>query len=85
MKSLENKNIIVTGGGRGIGASACKLLAKVGANVIITCRTEKEGLAVEKDILDLVDFIISSNATYITGQNIEVAGGYMMSLDSGLT
>jgi len=38
-----------------------------------------------KDILDLVDFIISPNATYITGQNIEVAGGYMMSLNSHLT
>ena len=37
-----------------------------------------------KDILDLVDFIISSNATYITGQNIEVAGGYMMSLNTHL-
>tara|TARA_B100000809_G_C15070698_1_gene505885 strand:- start:238 stop:975 length:738 start_codon:yes stop_codon:yes gene_type:complete len=38
-----------------------------------------------KDILDLVDFIISPNATYITGQNIEVAGGYMMSLNSHRT
>ena len=38
-----------------------------------------------KDILDLVDFIISPNATYITGQNIEVAGGYMMSLNSHLS
>ena len=37
-----------------------------------------------KDILDLVDFIISPNATYITGQNIEVAGGYMLSLNSHL-
>ena len=37
-----------------------------------------------KDILDLVDFIISANATYITGQNIEVAGGYMMSLNTHL-
>jgi len=35
-----------------------------------------------KDILDLVDFIISTKATYITGQNIEVAGGYMMYLDT---
>ena len=35
-----------------------------------------------KDILDLVDFIISPNASYITGQNIEVAGGYMMSLNA---
>ena len=38
-----------------------------------------------KDILDLVDFIISPNATYITGQNIEVAGGYMMSHNSDFT
>lgn len=37
-----------------------------------------------KDILDLVDFIISPNAAYITGQNIEVAGGYMMSLNTHL-
>ncbi len=40
---------------------------------------------VSKDILDLVDFIISPNANYITGQNIEVAGGYMMSLNSHIT
>ena len=52
MKSLENKNIIVTGGGRGIGEATCKLLAKEGANVVITCRTEEEGLTVEKEILD---------------------------------
>ena len=38
-----------------------------------------------KDILELVDFIISPKATYITGQNIEVAGGYMMSLQSHCT
>ena len=35
-----------------------------------------------EDILNMVDFIISSRANYITGQNIEVAGGYMLSLDS---
>ena len=52
MKSLENKNIIVTGGGRGIGEATCKLLANEGANVVITCRTEEEGNSVEKDILN---------------------------------
>ena len=52
MKSLENKNIIVTGGGRGIGEATCKLLAKEGANVVIACRTEKEGNSVEKNILN---------------------------------
>ena len=35
-----------------------------------------------EDILNMVDFIISSKANYITGQNIEVAGGYMLSLNS---
>lgn len=52
MTSLLNKNVIVTGGGRGIGAAACKLLAKEGANVVITCRTEEEGNSVEKNILN---------------------------------
>ena len=50
MTSLNDKNIIVTGGGRGIGAAACKLLASEGANVIITCRTKEEGLEVEEEI-----------------------------------
>ena len=51
MTSLKNKTVIITGGGRGIGASACKLLADEGANVVITCRTAEEGLSIEKDIL----------------------------------
>ena len=51
MSSLKDKTIIVTGGGRGIGAAACKLLAYEGANVVITCRTAEEGIATEKDIL----------------------------------
>ena len=51
MNSLKNKTVIITGGGRGIGASACKLLADEGANVVITCRTAEEGLSIEKDIL----------------------------------
>ena len=51
MSSLKDKTIIVTGGGRGIGAAACKLLAYEGANVVITCRTAEEGIAAEKDIL----------------------------------
>ena len=34
-----------------------------------------------KDIINMVDFIISSKANYITGQNIEVSGGYMLSLN----
>ena len=51
MDSLKDKTIIVTGGGRGIGAAACRLLASEGANVVITCRTIEEGLSVENDIM----------------------------------
>jgi 3-oxoacyl-[acyl-carrier protein] reductase len=34
--NLKNKNIIVTGGGRGIGAGICKQLASAGAQLAIT-------------------------------------------------
>ena len=51
MSILKNKTYIVTGGGRGIGAEASKLLASKGANIILTCRTESEGLNIEKEIV----------------------------------
>ena len=51
MSNLKNKTYIVTGGGRGIGAEASKLLASKGANIILTCRTESEGLNIEKEIV----------------------------------
>ena len=50
MKNLKNKTFIITGGGRGIGAEASKLIASKGANVVLTCRTESQGLSVEKEI-----------------------------------
>jgi NAD(P)-dependent dehydrogenase (short-subunit alcohol dehydrogenase family) len=39
-KSLENQSILVTGGSTGIGAATANLLARAGARVIITGRTE---------------------------------------------
>ena len=51
MESLNDITVIVTGGGRGIGAAACRLLASEGANIVITCRTVEEGSSVENDIL----------------------------------
>ena len=47
---LKNKNILVTGGGRGIGAEICKTMAACGANVLVnyhTNRDKAEALAVE--------------------------------------
>jgi NAD(P)-dependent dehydrogenase (short-subunit alcohol dehydrogenase family) len=39
-KSLENQSILVTGGSTGIGAATANLLARAGARVVITGRTE---------------------------------------------
>ena len=38
--SLENKVILVTGGGSGLGKSMVKYFLELGANVIITCWRE---------------------------------------------
>jgi NAD(P)-dependent dehydrogenase (short-subunit alcohol dehydrogenase family) len=37
-----------------------------------------------QDICSLVEFLISERGSYITGQNIEVAGGFMMGLKTNL-
>jgi len=42
MKLLEGKNVLVTGGGRGIGREVALDLAKNGANVAVTARTKVE-------------------------------------------
>ena len=36
------------------------------------------------DIAQLVTFLCSEKASYITGQNIDVAGGYMLELQDHL-
>ena len=40
--TLKNKNVLVTGGGRGIGAGICRAMASCGANVIINYHQHKE-------------------------------------------
>ena len=73
MKTLKNKNIIITGGGRGIGAEASKLLASEGANVVLTCRTNEEGLSVEKDILK--SNLLKKN--YVSNKNSLLRGDFI--------
>lgn len=56
-KSLENQSILVTGGSTGIGAATANLLARAGARVVITGRTEatlKESAAQHANIAYVV-------------------------------
>ena len=47
---LENKVVLITGSGRGIGRAMAKLFAKEGVEVFLTARTEKELGAVAKEV-----------------------------------
>ncbi len=47
---LENKTIIVTGSGRGIGRYIAKRLGREGANIVLTARTEEEIKKVGREI-----------------------------------
>jgi len=49
--NLKNKNVLVTGGSRGIGKAICTAFAREGANVIINYRNNHE--AAEKLVSDL--------------------------------
>lgn len=49
---LQNKSVIVTGGGRGIGEYIAKKLAREGGNIVLTGRTTKDIEKVSKDIND---------------------------------
>ena len=79
MENLKNKTFIITGGGRGIGAEASKLIASKGANVILTCRTESQGLLVEKEILNNGD-----SAKFIP-QDVTVENDWRQVIDEGLS
>jgi NAD(P)-dependent dehydrogenase (short-subunit alcohol dehydrogenase family) len=50
MKRVENKVVIVTGGGLGIGRETCLLLAKEGAKVAVTDILDKEGQELVEEI-----------------------------------
>ncbi len=49
-KKLQGQVAIVSGGGRGIGAAAARLLARSGASVVLTARSEEEIDAVANEL-----------------------------------
>ena len=52
LKKLRGQVAIVTGSGRGLGAATARLLAEMGAAVVVTSRTQAEIDAVAKSITD---------------------------------
>lgn len=50
MNKTSSKNVLVTGGTKGIGKSIAKILAKSGYNVYICSRTEKDLITTAKEI-----------------------------------
>lgn len=49
---LENRTVIVTGSGRGIGRYIAKRLGREGANVVVTARTLEDIKRVSREIID---------------------------------
>ncbi len=65
---LEGRNVIVTGGGRGIGAGIARVFAAEGARVLIATRTESRGQRVARAI-EKAGGTASAMATDVTGRD----------------
>jgi short-subunit dehydrogenase len=55
LRDLEYKTAIVTGSGRGIGKETAILLSRMGLNVVICSRTQKEINSTVKEIKEIVN------------------------------
>ncbi len=64
--SLKGKCALITGSARGIGRATAITLAGYGADIALN------------DIAEVIAFLISDKADYITGQVIHVNGGWYM-------
>lgn len=70
---LENKVIMITGAGRGIGAAAAKLFAQQGASVMLVARTESELAKVRDEITELGGKGAYVTADLSVAKNVEQA------------
>ena len=62
MENLKNKTFIITGGGRGIGAEASKLIASKGANVISSRSISKS--KIESEIRPFAEEVLAGLSSH---------------------
>ena len=82
LNSLSGRVALVTGAGRGIGASISRTLASAGASVALVARTTEELEAVASEIISLggrayaisADLAVAGSASEVVAQTIEELG-----------
>ena len=75
MDRMQGKNVVITGANSGIGLETAKILAGMGASLLITCRTAAKGKAAADEI--------SKHANGSTVQSAEVDLSSFASVRSG--
>lgn len=69
--NLKNKTAIVTGGGNGIGKSACKTLAAFGANVVVSDLKVADAETVRDEILASGGKAIAVNCNVMKDEDLQ--------------
>ena len=72
---MKNKVILVTGALTGIGRATALAFAREGAHLVVCGRRDDVGNALPEEIAQVIVFVASDKASFITGASIAVDGG----------